>query len=142
MRPKHILATLAFIATSAFAHEGVDLGPNGGRFLVIDKKAALKGEVLVKGDQFHLTLLDRQQKAMPVTTQTLTAHSRSNVISSTQLAVVKASQGFTFPLASSGAWIVLQCRPIAEAKPCTIRFAYDTSTCSGCQKAEWLCCCK
>ncbi|MBB5037557.1 hypothetical protein [Prosthecobacter dejongeii] len=140
---KHLLPLIFSLVTlQAFAHEGVDLGPNGGRLLVIDKKASLKGEVRVKGDQFHLTLLDSQQKALPVTAQTLTAHSRGSIVTSTKLTVVKTSHGFTFPLVRSGAWIVMQYRAAAESKPITIRFPYDTSTCSGCQKAEWLCGCR
>ena len=140
---KHLLALILSLATlHAVAHEGKDFGPNGGRLLVIDKKASLKGEVLVKGDQFHLTLLDENLKPVPPGQQTLTASSRSSVITSTKLTVGKDSKGFTLPLIGKGSWLVLQYRSAPDAKPITIRLHYDTSTCSGCQKPEWLCACQ
>ena len=140
---KHLLTLLfSLVALHAFAHEGVDLGPNGGRLLVIDKKTDLKGEILVKGDQFHLTLLDKDLKPLPPGQHTLTASSRSSVITSTKLSVGKDGKGFTIPVIGTGSWLVLQHRSAPDAKPSTIRLRYDTSICSGCQKAEWLCGCQ
>lgn len=139
---KHLITLfLCLLGLHAFAHEGVDLGPNGGRLLLLDKKTSLHGEVLVKGDRFYLTLLDSRKKPIALTTQSLTASSRTSIVTSTKLEVTRTTQEFTFPLVKSGAWLVLQYRADPALKPQTTRFSYDTSICSGCGRTEWLCGC-
>jgi hypothetical protein len=51
MKTKLILL-LSLLTSLAFAHEGVELGPNGGRILEFSKDETMHGEITVKGDNF------------------------------------------------------------------------------------------
>ncbi len=57
MKTKLILL-VSFITSLAFAHEGVELGPNGGRILEFSKNETMHGEVTVKGDKLGLLFLE------------------------------------------------------------------------------------
>ena len=130
----------AFIASAAFAHEGVEIGPNGGRILEFSKNETMHGEVLVKGDKFHIALLDKDKKPVAMAEQTLTAITGDRE-SPTKLAVEKDAKGFIVPVVKSGEWLILQFKNAPKAKAVTARFEYNTAICEGCQAQEWICKC-
>lgn len=138
MKTKLILLTL--ISTLTFAHEGVERGPNGGRIVEFSKNETMHGEVLVKGDKFHIALLDKDMKDVPMAEQTLTAITGDRE-SPTKLAVEKDAKGFVVPVVKSGDWLILQFKNTPKAKAVTARFEYNTSICEGCQAQEWICKC-
>lgn len=140
MKPKLILLVL-LITSLAFSHEGVELGPNGGRILEFSDNETLHGEVTVKGDQFHIALLDKEMKPVAMAGQSLsvTTGDRAKPV---RLEVTKDAKGFVVPAVKSGEWLILRYKETAEAKAVTARFEYNTSTCEECQNPEWLCKCK
>jgi len=138
MKTKLILLTL--ISTLTFAHEGVERGPNGGRIVEFSKNETMHGEVLVKGDKFHIALLDKDMKVVPMAEQTLTAVTGDRE-SPTKLAVEKDAKGFIVPVVKSGDWLILQFKNTPKAKAVTARFEYNTAICEGCQAQEWICKC-
>jgi hypothetical protein len=139
MKTKLIL--LSLIASLSFAHEGVELGPNKGRILEFSKNETMHGEVIVKGDKFHIALLDKDLKAVAMSEQTLTAITgeRDRPV---KLVVEKDAKGFVVPVVKAGEWLILQYKNSPDAKAITARLEYNTSTCEECKKAEWLCECK
>lgn len=139
MKTKLILFSL--IASLSFAHEGVELGPNKGRILEFSKDETMHGEVIVKGDQFHIALLDKDMKAVAMAEQTLTAITgdRDKPV---KLVVEKDAKGFVVPVVKAGEWLILQYKDTPKAKAVTARLEYNTANCEGCNKAEWLCECK
>ncbi|MEQ1750638.1 MAG: hypothetical protein ABL974_14520 [Prosthecobacter sp.] len=139
MKTKLILLTL--ISTLTFAHEGVERGPNGGRIVEFSKNETMHGEVLVKGDKFHIALLDKDMKAVPMAEQTLTAITGDRSAPQ-KLAVEKDVKGFLIPVVKAGEWLILQYKNAADAKAITARFEYNTAICEECQAQEWICKCK
>lgn len=137
-----LIALLTLVATLSLspAHEGVELGPNGGRILEFSKNETLHGEVLVKGDQFHIALLDKDMKPVALADQTLTATTGKRT-SPVKLDVAKDAKGFLVPLVKQGDWLILQFKADPDAKPVTARLEYNTDNCDGCDKPEWLCQC-
>ncbi len=136
-----ILAVLALGLTSTFGHEGVELGPNGGRILEFSKDETMHGEVTAKDGKFHITLLDKAMKAVALDAQVLTATS-GNRDKPEKLTVEKAGGHFVVPMLKGDEfWIILQFKPTPAAKPITARLHYDAATCEKCKKAEWLCAC-
>jgi hypothetical protein len=138
MKTKLLLLTL--ICTLTFAHEGVERGPNGGRIVEFSKNETMHGEVLVKGDKFHIALLDKDMKDVPIAEQTITAITGDRE-SPTKLAVEKDAKGFVVPVVKSGDWLILQFKNTPKAKAVTARFEYNTAICEGCQAQEWICKC-
>jgi hypothetical protein len=138
MKTKLLLLTL--ISTLTFAHEGVERGPNGGRIVEFSKNETMHGEVLVKGDKFHIALLDKDMKDVPIAEQTITAITGDRE-SPTKLAVEKDAKGFVVPVVKSGDWLILQFKNTPKAKAVTARFEYNTAICEGCQAQEWICKC-
>lgn len=139
MKTKLIL--LSLITSIAFAHEGVELGPNKGRILEFSKNETMHGEVTVKGDKFHIALLDKDMKAVTMTEQMLTA-TTGDRDKPVKLTVEKDAKGFVVPLVKAGEWLILQYKNAPKAKAITARLEYNTATCEECKKAEWLCECK
>lgn len=141
MKTKLITTLVTLLSAAAFAHEGVELGPNKGRILEFSKNETMHGEVLVKGDTFHIALLDKDMKPVVLAEQTLTAITgdRDKPV---KLTVEKDAKGFVVPIVKSGEWLILQYKNTADAKAITARFEYNTANCDGCNKAEWLCACK
>ena len=139
MKTKLIL--LALITSLSFAHEGVELGPNKGRILEFSKDETMHGEVIVKGDKFHIALFDKDMKAVAMDEQTLTATTgeRDKPV---KLVVEKDAQGFVVPIVKAGDWLILQYKDAPKSKAVTARLEYNTANCEGCNKAEWLCECK
>jgi len=139
MKTKLILLTL--IASITFAHEGVELGPNKGRILEFSKDETMHGEVTVKGDKFHIALLDKDKKPVAIAEQTLTATTGERD-KPTKLTVEKDANGFVVPVVKAGEWLILQYKDSAKAKAITARLEYNTAICEECKKAEWVCECK
>ena len=139
MKTKLILLTL--ITSLTFGHEGVELGPNKGRILEFSKDETMHGEVIVKGDQFHIALFDKDMKPVAMAEQTLTATTgeRDKPV---KLVVEKDAKGFVVPIVKEGDWLILQYKDAPNAKSVTARLEYNTSECEACKKAEWLCECK
>ncbi len=136
-----LIALLILLTTVAAAHEGVELGPNGGRILEFSPNETLHGEVTVKGDSFHIALLDQDMKPLAIDQQTLTA-TNADRKNPKKLEVTPTPTGFTLPLLPSGDWLILRFKENAQAKAITARFEYDTTNCAGCNQMEWLCACK
>ena len=139
MKTKLIL--LSLIASITFAHEGVELGPNKGRILEFSKNETMHGEVTVKGDKFHIALLDKDMKPVAMAEQTLTATTGERD-KPTKLTVEKDAKGFVVPVVKSGEWLILQYKDSAKVKAITARLEYNTAICDECKKAEWVCECK
>jgi len=140
---KSTLTTLfiALTATLAFGHGGVELGPNKGRILEFSKNETMHGEVTVKGDKFHITLLDKDMKPVAPDQQVLTA-STGDRDKPTKLTVEKDAKGFVVPVVAKGQWLIVQYKDSPKGKTITARMHYDTAICDGCDKAEWVCECK
>ncbi len=139
MKTKLIL--LSLIASITFAHEGVELGPNKGRILEFSKNETMHGEVTVKGEKFHIALLDKDMKPVAMAEQTLTATTGERD-KPTKLTVEKDAKGFVVPVVKAGEWLILQYKDSAKAKAITARLEYNTAICEECKKAEWVCECK
>jgi hypothetical protein len=140
MKTKLILI-LSLITSLSLAHEGVELGPNGGRILEFSKNETMHGEVTVKGDKFHIAVLDKDMKAVAMDKQTLTA-TTGDRSAPQKLAVEKDAKGFSVPVVKAGGWLILQFKSAPSEKAITARLEYNTATCEECQAQEWLCKCK
>jgi hypothetical protein len=140
MKTKLTTLALSLIASFAFGHGGVDLGPNGGRLLEFSKNESMHGEVTVKGGKFHITLLDKKLKPVKPENQVLTATTgdRDNP---KKLEVTKTETGYTIPVLKSGEWLIVQFRSKPDGKAVTARMEYNTSNCGECDNPEWLCKC-
>ncbi len=140
MKTKLILL-LTLITSIATAHEGVELGPNKGRILEFSKNETMHGEVTVKGDKFHIALLDKDMKPVAMAEQTLTAITgdRDKPV---KLTVEKDVKGFVVPLVKAGDWLILQFKKSPGEKAITARLEYNLAICEECKTQEWLCQCK
>jgi hypothetical protein len=141
MKTKLTTLAVALLTSLSLAHEGVEIGPNGGRILEFSKNETLHGEITVKGDSFHIAVLDKDMKPVTNTEQTLTAITGDRE-SPQKLQVTKTEKGFTLPAVKAGEWLILQFKPNAKAKAITARMEYNTSECEACKNPEWLCKCK
>jgi hypothetical protein len=115
--------------------------PTSGRILEFSKNETMHGEVIVKGDKFHIALLDKDMKPVAMAEQTLTA-TTGDRDKPVKLAVEKDAKGFVVPIVQAGEWLILQYKDTPKAKAITARLEYNTANCEGCNKAEWLCECK
>ena len=140
MKTKLILL-FTLITRLAFAHEGVELGPNGGRILEFSDNETMHGEVTVKGGQFHIAVLDKDMKPVALAAQTLTATTGDRA-KPVKLEVTKDAKGFIIPAVKPGEWLIVRYKETADAKAITARFEYNTATCEECKALEWLCKCK
>lgn len=139
---KSKLTTLLFtaLASIAFGHGGVELGPSGGRILEFSKNESMHGEVTVKDGKFHIAVLDKDMKPVRMDQQTLSATTgdRENP---KKLEVSNDDTGFIVPVVEDGEWLIVQFKEKPGAKPITARFEYDTKKCEECSNPEWLCKC-
>ena len=131
---------LSLTASFAFAHGGVELGPNGGRILEFSKNETMHGEVTVKDGKFHIALLDKDKKPVKVESQSLTATGGPRA-KQKKIEVAKAEGGFALPVVKDGEWLILQFKENDKAKAVTARLEYNTEVCSECKEPEWLCKC-
>jgi uncharacterized glyoxalase superfamily protein PhnB len=138
-----LITTLLLTATTSLllAHGGVELGPNKGRILEFSKNETMHGEVTVKGDKFHIALLDKDMKPVALDKQTLVV-TTGDRDKPTKLTVEKDARGFVVPIVKAGDWLILQYKDAPNAKSVTARLEYNTANCEACKKAEWLCECK
>ena len=134
-----LLSSLAFTAAT-LAHGEVEVGPNGGRILEFSKNDAMHGEVILKGDKFHIALLDKDMKPVAISEQTLVATGGASG-KPEKLAVEKADGKFVVPAVKNGEWLIVQFKETAKAKAITARMQYDTAVCPTCKNGEWLCKC-
>lgn len=142
MKSKHILILLVTLITRlAIGHEGVERGPNGGRIVEFSDNETMHGEVIVKGDEFHIALLDKDMKPVAMTEQSLSAMTGDRA-KPVKLEVTKAAKGFTLPLVKTGEWLILRYKDSPDAKTITARLEYNTAICEACKSQEWLCKCK
>ena len=135
------LLCLSLLASLSFAHEGVELGPNGGRILEFSKNETLHGELTVKDDRFHIALLDKDLKPLALAEQQLTATTGDRE-APRKLEVARDARGFVLPAVKPGEWLILQFRNSPADKAVTARFEYNTAICEECQAPEWICKCK
>lgn len=135
------LLLLSLLTSFALGHEGVELGPDGGRILEFSKDETMHGEITVKGDKFHITVLDKDMKPVVVDQQSLSAITGDRNAPQ-KLAVEKDAKGFVLPVIKAGEWLILQYKNAPNAKAITARFEYNTATCEECKNPEWLCKCK
>jgi hypothetical protein len=140
MKTKLILL-VTLITSLAFAHEGVELGPNGGRILEFSDNETMHAEVTVKGGQFHIAVLDKDMKPVALAAQTLSATTGDRA-KPVKLEVTKDAKGFLIPVVKPGEWLIVRYKETADAKAITARFEYNTATCEECKALEWLCKCK
>jgi hypothetical protein len=138
-----LLTILALLTLGGFAsaHEGVEIGPNGGRILEFSKDETMHGEVTLKDGAFFIGLLDKDMKPVPLSQQSLSAvtgdRSRPQ-----KLEVTKGATGFIVPVVKAGDWLILQYKDSPGAKSITARMEYNTNVCDECKAQEWLCACK
>src|SRR6187401_2107595 len=126
MKTKLATLVLSLVASVALAHSGVELGPNGGRILEFSKNESMHGEVTVKGDKFHIALLDKDLKPLKVDQQSLTA-SNDDRENPRKLEVTTGDKGFVLPVVKPGEWIIVQFKLKPDAKAITARIEYNTS---------------
>lgn len=131
---------LALTASLAFAHEGVELGPNKGRILEFSTDETIHGEVTKKDSKLHIAILDKDMKPMPVESQSITATAGTRQ-KPVKLEVSKDAAGFTIPAPGAGEWLIVQFKSSSDAKPITARLNFDTKTCGPCGNPEWRCGC-
>ncbi|RFC47252.1 MAG: hypothetical protein DVB23_001205 [Verrucomicrobia bacterium] len=134
-----LLVTL--ITSLAFGHEGVELGPNGGRILEFSDNETMHGEVTVKDGQFHIAVLDKDMKPVAVNQQSLSAMTGDRA-KPVKLEVSKDAKGFLIPVVKAGEWLILRYKKTADSKAITARLEYNTATCEECKNPEWLCKCQ
>jgi hypothetical protein len=132
---------VALMTSFTFAHEGVELGPHGGRILEFSDNETMHGEVTVKGDKFHIALLDRDMKPVAISQQSIRAMTGDRA-APVRLEVSKDEKGFVVPLVKAGQWLILRYQENHDAKAWTARFEYNTAICDACKAAEWVCQCK
>ena len=139
MKTKLILL-VTLITSLAFAHQGVELGPNGGRILEFSDNETMHGEVIEKEGKLHIALLDKDMKPVKIEAQALTATAgqRNNP---TKLEVIVQNDAFTLAAPAEGDWLILQFKASADAKAVTARLHYDTKKCEPCSNPEWRCGC-
>jgi hypothetical protein len=130
----------ALSASFAFAHEGIELGPNKGRILELSKDETLHAEVTQKAKNLHLALLDKEMKPVAVDAQiiTATAGTRQQPV---KLEVTRDANGFTFQAPGEKEWLIIRYQANPESKPITARLEFDNSTCAPCASPEWRCAC-
>jgi hypothetical protein len=140
MKTKLTTLLLALTASFAFAHGGVELGPNGGRILEFSKNETMHGEVTVKDGKFLIALLDKDMKPVATAAQTLTATTGTGA-KPEKLTVEKTATGFSLPVIKDGGVLIVQFRESEKTKLITARLTYDTANCEECSNPEWLCKC-
>jgi hypothetical protein len=136
-----LAAVLLLGVSRTFAHGDVELGPNGGRLVEFSTNKTLHGEVTLKEGRFHVAVLDKDMKPVPLKDQKLlvTGGDRSNPENPK---VDKEGDHFVFPALKGDSYlVVLQFKATPSAKFITARFEYDAAICSACKKGEWLCEC-
>lgn len=116
-------------------------GPKGGRLL---EKTEPRAEFFLEKDRTAtITFYDAALKPVPASMQSVTVIAETpggkKTIAFENKGGVLVSK--TKLPEGSGYNIVLQLRPMPDAKPQNHRFKLETYTCAGCQRAEYACIC-
>ncbi len=136
-----LLAALCLTLTVQ-AHQGVELGPNGGRILEFSKNESMHGEVVAKDGKFIVALLDKDMKPVAIKDQSLNA-TKGDRDNPEKLTVEVKDNHFVLPMLEGDEYvIILQYKDSPDAKKITARLSYDASICEECNQQEWLCKCK
>ncbi len=140
MKTKLTTILLVLTAGLAFAHEGIELGPNKGRVVEFSTNETMHGEVTAKEGKLQIALLDKDMKPVKVEAQsvTATAGTREKPV---KLEVSKNETSFTIPAPKDGEWLILQYKDSASAKPITARLHFNEENCEPCGNPEWRCAC-
>lgn len=142
MKSKLITTLVTFLTAAAFAHTGVERGPNGGRILEFSKDETMHGEVVAKDGKFRIALLDKDMKPVAIKEQSLTAV-RGERDNPEKLNVEVKDNHFVLPMLKGDDYtIIFQYKNSEPAKKITARLHYDAAICDGCNEQEWLCKCK
>jgi len=123
------------------AAEKVQAGPKGGRIL---EKTTPTAEFFIEKDRnVTINFYDASMKPVPVKEQTvaIVANAKAG-----QQKIEFAKKGDALVSNTKlpdgdGYNVVVQYKPSGDAKPQNYRFTIDTSTCGGCQRAEYACTC-
>ena len=67
----------------------------------------MHGEIIVKGDKFHIAVFDKDMKPVVVDKQSLSAITGDRNAPQ-KLAVEKDAKGFVLPVIKAGEWLILQ----------------------------------
>jgi hypothetical protein len=140
MKQKLTTLLLALTAGLAFAHEGIELGPNKGRILEFSTNETMHGEVTENDGKLQIGLLDKDMKPVKVDAQSLIATAGTRQVPE-KLEVTRNKGDFTVPAPKEGEWIILQYRDTPDSKTITARLHYDTGKCAPCGNPEWRCAC-
>lgn len=136
-----LAAVLLLGVTRAFAHGGVELGPNGGRLLEFSENETLHGEVTLTNGVFHVALLNKEMKPVELKEQSLTVTGGDRQKPEKPV-VTRQGDHFTFPaLKGDDYLLVLRFKATPQARAVTARLEFDAATCSACTSPEWLCKC-
>ncbi len=140
MKTKLTILLLAITASFAFAHEGIELGPNKGRIVELSTDETLHGEVTAIEGKLQIAVLDKDMKPVKVEAQsvTATAGTREKPV---RLETTKSESGFTIAAPKDGEWLILQYKDSASAKPITARLHFIEKKCAPCGNPEWRCAC-
>ena len=119
--------TAALLATGAYAHERITIGPKGGRVIYLDSTTTPNVEFGVnKEDRAEITLLDKERKPIALADQAVvvTAGPRA---SAKKLTLEKQGDGFLSEKLPAGApyTVVIQIKENAKSKPLIARLNYN-----------------
>lgn len=136
------ITTLLTLTTSPLlAHEGVEIGPNGGHILEFSKNESMHGEVSLKDGKFQIALLDKDMKPVKIEKQTITAITADRD-KPEKLPVEVKDNHFIVPMQKGeDYWTIIQFKLSPDTKAVTARLHYDARPCPECKKPEWLCAC-
>jgi hypothetical protein len=131
---------LALTASFAFAHEGIELGPNKGRIVEFSTDETMHGELTLNDGKLHIALLDKDMKPVKIAAHTVAATAGSRE-KPQKLETTPDETGFTLTAPGEDEWLILQYKETPDAKAITARIQYNTDTCAPCANPEWRCAC-
>jgi hypothetical protein len=124
-----LITTIAAIvlATGAFAHERITIGPKGGRVIYLDSTTVPNVEFVVnKDERAEILLLDKARKPIALADHAITVTAGPRA-SAKKLTVEKQGDGFITEKVPAGApyTVVIQVKENAKAKPLIARVNYN-----------------
>lgn len=131
-----------FTATAADKHDHAHKAtPKGGRLL--DKTEPHAEFVVEKDRTVTINFYNDEMKAVPVTTQTITAIADAKSGKATLQFEKKGDSLVSKAKLPDGEGynVVVQFKQTADAKPVNLRFKLDLATCGECKRAEYACTC-
>ncbi|MEY3395619.1 MAG: hypothetical protein RL346_1855 [Verrucomicrobiota bacterium] len=141
MKTKRIVTILTLTACLAWAHEGIELGPNQGRILEFSNDESMHGEVTEHDGKLLIALLDKDMKPVTITVQEIRATSGTRE-QPLKMEVTKKPTAFGISVPNAGDWVIIQYKENPDSKPVTARLHYDTKPCAPCGNPEWRCACE